>query len=45
VRQQSGVAREACHAEIGMLKYDQVELAAAVRNLSSNLSDSERLRI
>jgi len=40
VRQHSGVARKASHAAIGVLKYDDVKLPAASRNLSGDLTDS-----
>ncbi len=39
-RQQRRVASEARDAAIGVLKYDEVKLPAASRNLSGNLTDS-----
>ena len=40
LRQHGGVARKASDAAIGVLKYDDVKLSAASRNLSGNLADS-----
>src|SRR5271155_5125940 len=39
-RQQGWVVGEARDATIGVLKYDEVELSAASRNRSGNLTDS-----
>ena len=39
-RQHGGIAGEASDAAIGVLKYDDVKLPAASRDLSGNLSDS-----
>ena len=36
-RQHGGIARKASDAAIGVLKYDEVKLPAASRNLSGNL--------
>ena len=43
VRQHGGVARKARDAAIGVLKYDDVTLPAASRNLSGNLTDFARV--
>jgi hypothetical protein len=40
VRQHGRVAREPSDAAIGVLKYDEVKLPAASRNLAGNLADS-----
>jgi hypothetical protein len=40
VRQHCGVARKAGDAAIGVVKYDDVKLPAASRNLFGNLTDS-----
>jgi hypothetical protein len=40
MRQHGGVARKASDAAIGVLKYDDVKLKAASRNLSGNHTDS-----
>ncbi len=41
-RQSVGVAGKTSNAAIGMLKYDDVKISAASRNLSSNLTDSPK---
>jgi len=38
--QDGGVVQKASDAAIGVLKYDDVKLPAASRNLSGNLTDS-----
>jgi hypothetical protein len=40
VRQHARVACKASDAAIGVMKYDEVKLTAASRNLSGNLADS-----
>jgi hypothetical protein len=40
MRQHGGIASKARDAAIGVLEYDEVKLAAASGNLSSNFTDS-----